>query len=52
MGIDTPKDGPINGGNVHEVYWNNQNSLDEISEYCEKDVKVLVDFITKLKELK
>jgi len=52
MGIETPKDGPINGGNVHEVYWNNQSRLDEISEYCEKDVKVLVDFITKLKELK
>jgi predicted PolB exonuclease-like 3'-5' exonuclease len=52
MGIETPKDGPIHGGNVHEVYWNNQSRLDEISEYCEKDVKVLVDFITKLKELK
>ncbi len=52
MGIDTPKDGPIHGGNVHEVYWNNQSRLDDISEYCEKDVKVLVDFITKLKELK
>jgi 3'-5' exonuclease len=52
MGIDTPKNGQINGGNVHEVYWNNQSRLDEISEYCEKDVKVLVDFITKLKELK
>ena len=52
MGIDTPKDGSIHGGNVHEVYWNNQSRLDEISEYCEKDVKVLVDFITKLKELK
>jgi hypothetical protein len=52
MGIDTPKDGPIHGGNIHEVYWNNQSRLDEISEYCEKDVKVLVDFITKLKELK
>jgi len=52
MGIETPKDGPIHGGNVHEVYWNNQTRLDEISEYCEKDVKVLVDFITKLKELK
>jgi DNA polymerase elongation subunit (family B) len=52
MGIDTPKDGPIHGGNVHEVYWNNQSRLDEISEYCEKDVKVLVDFIKKLKELK
>ena len=52
MGIDTPKDGLIHGGNVHEVYWNNQSRLDEISEYCEKDVKVLVDFIKKLKELK
>jgi len=52
MGIETPKDGPIHGGNVHEVYWNNQSRLVEISQYCEKDVKVLVDFITKLKELK
>lgn len=52
MGIDTPKDGAIHGGNVHEVYWNNQSRLGEISEYCEKDVRVLVDFITKLKELK
>jgi predicted PolB exonuclease-like 3'-5' exonuclease len=52
MGIETPKDGPIHGGNVHEVYWNNQSRLNEISDYCEKDVKVLVDFITKLKELK
>ena len=33
MGIETPKDGPIHGGNVHEVYWNNQSRLDEISDY-------------------
>jgi hypothetical protein len=51
LGIQTPKDGEVNGGMVHEAYWNN-NRLQEISEYCEKDVEVLIHFIKKLKELK
>ena len=51
MGIDTPKDGEVTGANVHSAYWEEQK-LQEISEYCEKDVKVLIDFITKLKNLK
>jgi len=51
MGIDTPKDGEVTGSNVHNAYWEEQK-LQEISEYCEKDVKVLIDFITKLKNLK
>ena len=51
MDIETPKDGEINGSMVHNEYWNN-NKLNEIAEYCEKDVKVLIDFITKLKNLK
>jgi hypothetical protein len=36
---------------VHEAYWNH-NRLQEIAEYCEKDVNVLIDFIKKLKNLK
>ena len=51
MDIETPKGGEINGSMVHNEYWNN-NKLNEIAEYCEKDVKVLIDFITKLKNLK
>ena len=51
LDIPTPKDGEINGGMVHEAYWNH-NRLKEISEYCERDVEVLIDAIMKLKSLK
>ena len=51
MGIDTPKDGEVTGDKVHHAYWIEQK-LPQISEYCEKDVDVLVQFIKKLKELK
>ena len=36
---------------VHSAYWE-QNRLKEISEYCERDVEVLIDAIIKLKNLK
>jgi hypothetical protein len=51
LDIPTPKDGEITGDKVHSAYWDEQK-LNEISEYCEKDVSVLVDVIKKLKELK
>jgi hypothetical protein len=51
MGIPTPKDGEVTGDKVHESYWGEQK-LKEISEYCEKDVDVLIEFIKKLKNLK
>jgi predicted PolB exonuclease-like 3'-5' exonuclease len=51
MGIPTPKDGEITGDKVHYAYWVEQK-LPQISEYCEKDVQVLIEFIKKLKELK
>ena len=51
MGIPTPKDGEVTGDKVHHTYWVDQK-LNEISEYCEKDVDVLIQFIKKLKELK
>jgi hypothetical protein len=51
MGIETPKDGEVTGDKVHHAYWVEQK-LQQISEYCEKDVDVLVQFIKKLKELK
>jgi 3'-5' exonuclease len=50
MNIPSPKDGEITGEKVHDAYWND-GKLKEIAEYCEKDVKVLVDVIKKLKEL-
>jgi DNA polymerase elongation subunit (family B) len=51
LNIQTPKDGEVTGSKVHDAYWN-ENKLTEISEYCEKDVKVLIDTIKKLKKLK
>jgi hypothetical protein len=51
IGIPTPKDGEVTGDKVHHSYWAEQK-LRQITEYCEKDVIVLIDFITKLKELK
>jgi len=51
LDIPTPKDGEVTGDKVHSAYWDGQK-LKEISEYCEKDVEVLVEAIKKLKELK
>ena len=48
--IPTPKDGEITGDKVHNAYWE-ERKLKEISEYCEKDVLVLIDIIKKLKNL-
>jgi DNA polymerase elongation subunit (family B) len=50
LGIQTPKDGEVVGEKVHNQYWEKQN-LKGISEYCEKDVNVLIEIIKKLKEL-
>ena len=50
MDVPTPKDGEVSGENVHDSYWN-KNMLKEISEYCEKDVLVLIEIIKKLKML-
>ena len=51
LDIPTPKDGEVTGDKVHSAYWEEQK-LKEISEYCEKDVEVLVEAIKKLKDLK
>lgn len=50
LDIPTPKDGEVSGENVHKAYWEDQK-INEIVEYCEKDVNVLIDVITKLKNL-
>jgi len=51
MDIPSPKQGEVTGDKVHDAYWN-KNMLKEISEYCERDVDVLIDAIKKLKNLK
>ena len=51
MDVPTSKDGEITGEKVHNAYWE-EGKLKQIAEYCEKDVKVLIDVIKKFKELK
>ncbi len=40
LGLDSPKD-KISGSDVHDKYWNGH--IDEIVEYCEKDVKACIE---------
>lgn len=51
MGVESSKEGDVTGNRVHDAYWN-ENRLDAISRYCERDVLVLVKIIDKLKNLK
>jgi hypothetical protein len=50
MDIPSSKKGEVTGDKVHSAYWYD-NKLSEISEYCERDVDVLIDVIKKLKNL-
>lgn len=50
LDIDSPKNGDVKGDNVTTNYWSGNH--EEIKEYCERDVKALVDIITKLNDLK
>jgi hypothetical protein len=50
LDIDSPKNGDVKGDNVTTNYWEGKH--EEIKEYCERDVKALVDIITKLNNLK
>jgi hypothetical protein len=50
LDIDSPKNGEVKGDNVTTNYWGGNH--EEIKEYCEKDVKALIDIIQKLNKLK
>jgi hypothetical protein len=50
LDIDSPKNGDVKGDSVTTNYWSGNH--EEIKEYCERDVKALVDIITKLNDLK
>lgn len=49
--IPSSKEGEMKGDGVHDGYWF-EGKLKEITDYCEKDVEVLVEIIKKLKSLK
>jgi hypothetical protein len=48
--VDSPKNGDVKGDNVNTNFW--VDNHEEIKEYCEKDVKALIDIITKFNSLK
>lgn len=50
LNIDSPKNGDVKGDSVTTNYW--EGNHEEIKEYCERDVKSLVDIILKLNDLK
>ena len=50
LDIESPKNGDVKGDSVTTNYW--EGNHEEIKEYCERDVKALVDIITKLNNLK
>ena len=50
LGIVSSKEGEVTGDKVHTSYWSD-NKLKEITEYCERDVKVLIEIIKQLKQL-
>jgi predicted PolB exonuclease-like 3'-5' exonuclease len=50
LDIDSPKNGDVKGDSVTTNYW--EGNHQEIKEYCEKDVKALVDIVTKFNNLK
>jgi hypothetical protein len=51
LDVQSPKTGEVSGNLVHDTYWNS-NGLQPIADYCERDVKVLVDVMKKIYDLK
>ena len=50
LGLDTPKDGKVDGSNIHKSYYSD-NNIGEIKEYCEKDVHAIMDIINHIQSL-
>jgi predicted PolB exonuclease-like 3'-5' exonuclease len=50
LDVDSPKNGDVKGDNVNKNFW--VDNHEEIKEYCERDVKALIDIITKFNKLK
>jgi transcriptional regulator with XRE-family HTH domain len=50
LGIESSKNMEVTGNKVHDSFWF-ENKYDEIQEYCEKDVEVLINVVTKIMSL-
>lgn len=51
MGVESSKTMEVVGNKVHDSFWLEQK-YEEIKDYCEKDVEVLIKVVKKLVELK
>jgi len=51
MGVESSKNMEVVGNKVHEAYWQDKK-LKQITEYCEKDVEVLINVVSKFYGLK
>jgi hypothetical protein len=51
MGVESSKTMEVTGNKVHEAYWKEQK-LEQIKDYCEKDVEVLINVVSKFYGLK
>lgn len=47
LGVESPKNMEVTGNKVHNAFWF-ENKYQEIQDYCEKDVEVLINIIKKL----
>lgn len=50
LGVESSKNMEVTGNKVHNSFWN-ENKYQEIQDYCEKDVEVLINVVTKLSKL-
>ena len=50
LDVDSPKNGDVKGDSVTTNYWGGKH--EEIKDYCERDVKVLIDVMKKIYSLK
>jgi len=50
LGLDTPKEGKVDGTNIHRNYYEN-NNISEIKEYCEKDIHAVMDIVSHVQSL-
>lgn len=50
LGIESPKNMEVTGNKVHHAFWV-ENKYQEIQDYCEKDVEVLIKVLIKLTNL-
>ena len=50
FGIESSRNMEVTGNKVHNSFWN-QNKYQEIQDYCEKDVEVLINVVKKIMSL-